>query len=208
MIGVELPPKELNCFINFVQKVDFIIPFKGLAIVSAAPQIKWQEIPAEGDFNPMPANRILHCEDGPAVFYPDGFSIWAIEGILVDEQIVMSPETQTIEQIEQEDNEEVKRIRLNRFGWHRYLQETKAHVLDVSMPSEVHRWMEALLKTKDGLVVLTTYDPSTGRPYALEVDPECQTCEEAQAYLLAAETFRSDLGLGMGQLETYPVVRT
>ncbi|MGL5719847.1 MAG: hypothetical protein ACRCYP_03520 [Alphaproteobacteria bacterium] len=33
--------------------------------------------------------------------------------------------------------------------------------------------------------ILCTYDPSTARPYALEVDDNCRTCEQAQRYLLA-----------------------
>jgi hypothetical protein len=138
------------------------------------------------------------------VEFADGFKVWAIEGIVVDEQVVLSPESQSIAQIEEEKNEEVKRIRLNRYGWHRYLEATEAIVLDIS----AHQWMESLMRTKDGLVVLCTYDPSTGRPYALEVDPSCQTCAEAQKYLLSPEESMYRLGLDVSRIKTYPLVRS
>jgi hypothetical protein len=147
---------------------------------------------------------VIHSESGPAIEYADGFKIWAIEGIRVDEQLVMSPETQSIAQIEGEKNEEIKRIRLNRYGWQRYLQETEAQVLDVS----VHAWMESLMRPKDGITVLCTYDPSTGRPYALEVDPRCKTCEEAQRYLLSPEESLSRSGIDTSKIKTYPLVRS
>jgi hypothetical protein len=150
------------------------------------------------------ADGEVHSDSGPAIEYADGFKIWAIEGVLVDEQIVMQPERQTIKQIEREENEEIKRIRLNRYGWQRYLQETEAQVLDVS----VHDWMESLMLTRDGITVLCTYDPSTGRPYALEVDPLCKTCEEAQRYLLSPEDSLSRAGIDTSKIKTYPLARS
>jgi len=38
----------------------------------------------------------LHCTDGPAVAFRDGWAVWAIEGVRVTEQIVMRPETITV----------------------------------------------------------------------------------------------------------------
>lgn len=150
------------------------------------------------------SDGVIHSEVGPAIEYADGFNVWAIEGIRVDEQLIMRPESQTIAQIEGEENEEVKRIRLNRYGWQRYLQETEAQVLDVS----VHAWMESLMQTKDGITVLCTYDPSTGRPYALEVDPSCKTCAEAQRYLLSPPEALSRYGIDVAAINTYPLVRS
>ncbi len=145
---------------------------------------------------------VIHCETGPAVAYPDGFAVWAIGGVRVDEQIVMRPETQTLEQLRSEQNEEVKRVRIDRYGWDKYLVETGAKVLD----TQHHDWMESLMRTSDGMNVLCTYDPSTGRPYALEVDPSCETCEQAQRYLMAPETALDGVGVQLNSV--YPVIRT
>ena len=145
----------------------------------------------------------LHCEDGPAVLWDDQ-SFWFVEGVKVDEQIVMRPETQTIKQINSEINEEVKRVRLSRFGMQRYLEESNAKVLDVNVASN---WMEALMLAGD-IVALCTYDPSTGRQYVLEVDPTCKSCADAQRYLLAPEIALDGLEVDPKTVKIYPVWRT
>jgi hypothetical protein len=149
-------------------------------------------------------NGVIHNDFGPAIAYKDGFAAYAIHGVRVDEQIVMRPETQTLNQIKQEDNEEVKRIRIERYGWQKYLQDTNAKVLDVSTHPQ---WMESLMQT-DNMKILCTYDPSTGRIYSLEVDPRCNTCEQAQRYLLAPDEAFSRTGINTESIPTYPVLRT
>ena len=150
---------------------------------------------------------VLHSEDSPAVAYKDGFCIWAINGVKVDEQIVLHPKTQTLEQINSEENEEVKRIRIERYGWTDYLEQSEAEVLETKIIrlNSNTTWMESLMQLND-IKVLCTYDPSTGRPYALEVDPKCKTCQDAQYYLQASEEAFS--GFSFRPTETYPVLRT
>jgi hypothetical protein len=143
----------------------------------------------------------LHSLDDAAVKW-EGEEYYYVEGVKVDRQIVVSPETQTIEQINKEPNEEVKRIRISQFGWQRYLTEANATVLDTA----IGRWFECLMQVGD-ITALCTYDPSTGRPYVLEVDPDCKTCAEAQRYLLAPDEALAETGMAI-ELETYPVVRT
>ncbi len=130
----------------------------------------------------------LHNEEGMAVRYRDGWGVWAINGVRVTEQIVMHPETQTTAEIQSEQNEEIKRIRIERFGWEKYLAAVNAVTID-QRHNDIEATDEALLKA-DGMTVLLCACPSTARVYTLEVDPECSTCEEAQNYL------RSDLCKG------------
>ncbi len=68
----------------------------------------------------------LHCTTGPAVAYPDGWSIYAVHGVRVPENVVMHPETITIESISACTNAEVRRIMIERIGWPRFLRETNA----------------------------------------------------------------------------------
>lgn len=127
------------------------------------------------------AQERLHNEDGPAISYADGFCIYSIGGNIVDEQIVMRPETQTVEQINKETNEEIRRIRINRFGWDNYLQQSGATVLEVAMDCEGYK--QSLMKTSNNMTVLCVACPSTGRVYSLEVASEITTCQAAQDYL-------------------------
>jgi hypothetical protein len=124
----------------------------------------------------------LHCTDGPAVAWSDGFALWSIEGVPVDEQIVLHPETQTIKQINQEQNEEVRRIRIDRFGWLRYLEESGSTVIDCGR-NDIEQTYEILAETPVGQRLIT-HCPSTGRRYSLGLPGDrVKTREEAQARL-------------------------
>lgn len=154
----------------------------------------------------------LDNRHGPAIKFRDGMSIYVIGDVTVDEQIVMAPETQTIEQIDNEQNVEVKRIRTEQYGWDRYLQETGAKVLDFTQIKTLDGgWLECLVETKDGDHILCTVDPSTGRIFNLQVSPECVTCSEAQRYLLAPDIVLEGLeGINVShhEIPTYPILRT
>ena len=89
--------------------MSFILPYKDLCIVAAPPiYCGWSDT---GE---------IHAEDRAAVEYADGFKFWAIDGYRVPESLVMQPELQTINEINNEQNEEIKRIRVT----------TLAHSLD------------------------------------------------------------------------------
>jgi hypothetical protein len=129
----------------------------------------------------------LHCESGPSAAWPDGWSLWHVGGVAVDEQIVMRPRTQTLDQILGERNEEVRRVRAERFGWEPLLAKAGATRLDARR-NDIEATYELLLRLdRTGDVVLLTHCPSTGRRYALPVEPGVgiETCEQAQRWLMA-----------------------
>lgn len=64
---------------------------------------------------PGKSNFKFHNENGPAIEYADGFKIYALDGVIVDEQLVMAPETLTIKQIKQAKSP-IKEIMLARSG--------------------------------------------------------------------------------------------
>ncbi len=123
-----------------------------------------------------------HCEDGPSHRWRDGWSLWHINGVRVTEQIVMRPETLTVQQVEEEENEEVRRVMIERMGWIRYLKESGAKCQHHRL-NERDNQREGLFVLKDGRKRFVVSDPSTGRRYALGVPREIETCEEAQMWL-------------------------
>jgi len=130
----------------------------------------------------MNNENLLHNDSGPSLSYKDGFNIWSLDGLRVDEQLVLHPETQTLKQIHEEQNEEIKRIRIERFGWNRYLEETNAKVVD-SGKNDIENTYEILARTPVGLRLIT-FCPSTGRRYALSIgDSSVSTCAGAQQWL-------------------------
>jgi hypothetical protein len=130
----------------------------------------------------------LHNESGPAVQYRDGFKIWAIEGHKVDEQLVMAPETQTIEQIDGESNGDIRAIRIERFGWPNYLAATNSLVVD-RRDNDIEGTKEALYKSPRGDMRLVVSCP-TGRVFCLGVPTEITSCEAAQKWFWPSQDVR------------------
>ena len=169
--GVKFDQDKLHLFIDWAKCIQFIVACKGIAFISQKPtEIHWD------------ANRqFLHNESGPSVLYSDGWSVWTVDGIPVDEQIVMNPDTQTLKQIDSDGNADRKAIRIRRFGWPRYLKETGAELRHESK-NYVTGCPEALYRTKDGIQRLVVVCP-TGRTFSLGIPPEIDTCEAAQRWL-------------------------
>jgi hypothetical protein len=169
VLGVKFDEEVFRKFKNFSEKAPVLLVGREAIYVMHPPKyVKWED-------------GFLHCEDGPAVYFSDDLQLWAIRGVAVDEQIVMRPETQTIEQIQQDGNAEHKRVRIERFGWAKYLDAVGAEVID-ECRNDIEQTNEALLQC-DGMRVLMCACPSTAKVFHLEVPPETKTCEEAQKWL-------------------------
>jgi len=72
----------------------------------------------------------LHSHDGMAVEYPDGWGLWAWNGVRVNEQIILTPDTLTPEQIAKETNAQVRQVMVERIGIERVCQLFHACALD------------------------------------------------------------------------------
>ena len=109
----------------------------GLRLEEHAAYEAWEQCSIEGGFRFMHdefclvsdfPDRILvddanrpHCDNGPSHRWRDGWSLWHIHGVRVTEQIVMRPDTITVEQIRAENNAEVRRVMIDRYGEERYI---------------------------------------------------------------------------------------
>jgi hypothetical protein len=169
----------------------------GLKLKSHAAYSSWESLAKLGGFRFMHSKFCMvtafpeiiktneigqpHNESGPSHQWPDGWSLWHINGVRVDEQIVMQPETQTIQQIHSEQNGDVRSVRIDRFGWTRYLKETNSKEIDIN-ENDVDGTIEALYVTPDGSKKLVVPCP-TGRLFCLGVPKEIKTCVQAQNWL-------------------------
>jgi hypothetical protein len=73
-------------------------------------------------------------------------------------------------------------VRIERFGWERYLRDSKSAIVENRFNERDQQW-ESLYSVPDGSKRIVVGDPSTGRRYALGVPNEITTCQEAQNYL-------------------------
>lgn len=69
----------------------------------------------------------LHCEDGPAIAYRDGWKLYYVHGVHMPEDIIESSESLTVERIASETNAEVRRVMIERYDAARYLLDSGAH---------------------------------------------------------------------------------
>lgn len=119
-------------------------------------------------------------EIGPSHAWP-GLSVWFINGTQVNEQIVMDPKSQTIEQIDAENDSDCRAIRLDRFGWAEYIK-AKGYAEIDKRENPKYGTKEALYVTDKGEKCIVVVCP-TGRVFGLALNPEVKTCEEAQRWL-------------------------
>jgi hypothetical protein len=125
----------------------------------------------------------LHNESGMAIKYPDGWGLYSINGFTVPEKVVMAPETITIQEIQEEENQEVRRIMIERYGVDKYLGEINAEIVDVDMRGVVGGGARALMREANGNQWLVCTDGSTDRVYYMFVPQEIKTCKEAHQTL-------------------------
>jgi hypothetical protein len=100
-------------------------PHKDFVIVSERPAVIHREqVGPRG----VGSHR-LHCEDGPAIAFPDGWAIYAYHGVVVPEKVIMHPEDITAEELLAEENAEVRRVMIERMGFERFCSRAKMKVI-------------------------------------------------------------------------------
>lgn len=150
------------------------------------------------------ANNQPHCEDGPSHRWRDGWSLYHWHGVRVPAFVVQNPAGITIEHIRKEENQEVRRVMIERMGWERFCAVASVRVLKTDFLSakfpalpvsqlveEGHRFVshyrageeEAELLQIDEfedfeerpLRFVRVTDPSTDRQYIIRVAHNCKT---------------------------------
>ncbi|RTL46057.1 MAG: hypothetical protein EKK48_01585 [Candidatus Melainabacteria bacterium] len=130
-------------------------------------------------------NGALHNEEGPSLRWRDGWQLYHLDGIRVNKQLVEAPETITVDDIENEENIEIRRLMLDRYGIKEYLVEVGAKEIDrdqygVLYRHVVHDAIEPLL-----MVEVTNSTPEadgTFKKYFLRVPPHINTAKAAVAW--------------------------
>ncbi len=105
-------------------------------------------------------------------------------GIPVEKRVVFQPETITTQEILEEVNTELRRVKLERMGYERFVQEAQAEVLDQDQdPGGERKLLRIEIPDDEPLVCVSVRCPSTGRLYVLRVPPTMETCQQAVAWI-------------------------
>lgn len=123
----------------------------------------------------------LHCEDGPAVGFRDGFAIYAWHGVRLfgSEWIITNPKKITAQKIDEENNQELKRILLERFGVDKYAQTGTVIDTDLDPAGRTRTLYKKKIASGQDMLMLKVFNSTpepdgTHRTYFLEVHPECR----------------------------------
>jgi len=159
---------KLEHLYNLCLSTGWVLPSQKACFVSARPKI------LRVDERGLP-----HCEDGPAIKYPDGFSIYAWHGVRVPKR--WTQEKPTPAEAMNTINAEQRRVACEVVGWDYIVDEYGAETIDKNVDPEIGEliWVtlpaskpEKFLRVKCG----------TGRDFVIPVPPEMMTALQANAW--------------------------
>jgi hypothetical protein len=139
----------------------------------------------------------LHSLTGPACAYPDGWSIYAVHGVPVPSYAVERPQEISIQQIDNEQNAEVRRVMIERYRHGAEVSGPAAFVRDAGGECLDHDERFGTLWRRnipdDEPVVMIELVNSTREPdgsfkrYWLRVPPQMRSSHEAVAWTFGVE---------------------
>jgi hypothetical protein len=158
------------------------------------------------EFIHLDEQGLLHCADGPSVRWRDGWCLYHWHGVRIPtarEDVITDPGRITVERIDNELNEDVRRVMIDRFGAARYVMEGHATVVHTLPPDHPLTGLRgARLLRKEGgrggepvvfveLVDSTPGPDGTHRRYSMRVDPQAYGGRAArECHAAAASTWR------------------
>lgn len=126
-----------------------------------------------------------HSFDGlPAITYPDGRKEYYWRGVRVPDYVIVAPERIKLDDINKEANTEVRRVMLEKYGFEKYLRNSKARLRSQDTFGKL--W-EVPVPMDESLVMVEVLN-STPEPdgsiktYFLRVPPDTQTCQGGLAW--------------------------
>jgi hypothetical protein len=129
-----------------------------------------------------------HSDNGPSHRWRDGLELYYVHGVKVTKQIVDTPETLTVKQIEQEENSEVRRVMIERFGQARFLQESGAKAISTELLGGREYTLYRKEVNDDEPILMVRCINATAEPdgtfhkYFIRVPPDTKTALSAVAW--------------------------
>ncbi len=140
-----------------------------------------------------------HSETGPSIIFADGVKVFSWHGMVVPEIVIMEPAKLRPASIDDEPNIEIRRIMIERYGWEKYLRNSKAKLIH---QDEFGKLYQKLVPGDEPIVAVEVVN-STAEPdgkfkrYMLRVPPNITTAKLAVAW-----TFGLSEGLYLPDVES------
>ena len=151
----------------------WVMPYTNICFVSERPE-----------HLELDENERLHCETGPAMIYPDGFSVHAWHGTVFPEEWIKSKPTAS--EALYWRNIEQRRVACEMLGWESILNELDCISLDKDEDPEIGELVSVTIPGigEDNFLRVSC---GTGRNFALPVPPEMKTARQANAWTWGLE---------------------
>jgi hypothetical protein len=124
---------------------------------------------------------LIHCENGPAIQYPDGFSVYSWHGVRIPDEWVSGKKPSAKDALTWE-NMEQRRAACEIVGWHNILRELNARSVDKDDDPQIGELIEVELPDV-GKEKFLRVMCGTKREFALPVPPTMKTALESQAWI-------------------------
>jgi len=162
---------DLKMFFELIQDSGYIFYHEDICFISEKPiEIHTNE------------NHLLHNESGPSILFADGYFTWHLNGVEVNEKIVMPPADQlSTKMILEESNAEVRKEILKKIGIDRVISEFNAQILEKKNGYVLYD-IPIKDSNENNLIYLKMENPSTDEIHFERVHFECKTVEAALAY--------------------------
>ncbi len=103
--------------------------------------------------------------------------------VLIDERIAFRPEELSVDEILNDPNAERRRVKLERFGFEKFMEAAEADLLDTDTDAGGPRkLLRVPIEDDEDLVCVSVICPSTDRHYLIRVPPTMRTCRQAVAW--------------------------
>ena len=165
-LGIEFPNEKEYNILKDCQKYGMVFPLDDLCVVCQPPTIIKKN------------NSGLHCENGPALSYNGDNEIFALNGVVMPKEYVLTPARDiTAETVMKETNVEIRRELLRKVGIERLMNDLPHKLLETRGNYELYS-IDLSNEIKDARY-LKMQNPSIGVFHLEGLAPGINTIEEA-----------------------------
>lgn len=123
----------------------------------------------------------LHCEDGPAILYRDGFAVYSWHGVRIPGEWIKDKKSLTPNMALTWENTEQRRAACEILGWVNILKELKSKVIDQDEDPMIGTLVEVVIP-EIGREKFLRVLCGTGREFAIPVPPDMKTALDANCW--------------------------
>jgi hypothetical protein len=193
VLGLEQEIAPMLGLMDLAQWCGWWWPFEGAVILTEKPTALHRD-----------SRNRLHNENGPAIAYSDGWGVWALHGVRVQQADI--EQTLSVTRIRDEQNAEIRRVLADKYGAAKYVQDVGAKRIHKDRFGELYHVEMPGDEPIEMVKVRNSTPESDGsiKCYWLRVAPGAKTAHEA-----VASTFINPLtGQRLTAAEYQPITET